>query len=229
MKSEDVSALYDACEGGKYHTAVELIESEQLAPNVMFQFLMDNGPLLKFAAGSGNLKLVQYLHEVHHVSIESKGEYAGSHDTALSRACRKGHLEVAIYLMSKGANPNSPISYSSVLAEAIKSKKLVLVQELVSRGAKIDSLAISCALEEGVYDISQFLLQKNTGVDLSVGYALNSFIRPAVLGGCVRTLKMLIDTYKGFSGRTDKKWDFKITHLKILGRCLFFIFPKALF
>lgn len=156
---------------------------------------MDDGPVLKFAAESGCLELVKYLYEVHHVNIEATGQLRGTQDTALSRACGKGHLDVAIYLISNGANPNRQISYGSVLGEAIRSRKLELVQELVRRGAKIDSWAIHYTLESGVYEISQFLLENNTDVVLSKGH-INPFVQTAAKGGCVRTLKMLTDVYK---------------------------------
>lgn len=198
---EHASAFYMACKKGDFNAAIELIEMKQVDPSTVLTPSMtvllpsmDEGPGLKFAAESGNLKLVRYLCETHHVDIEAKGSMAGTQDTALSRACKMGHLEVAIYLMSQGANPNSILSFGSVLVEAIHSKKLALVQELVRHGAKIDSWAIHYALEEGVYEITQFLLNNNTEVNLSKGH-IDPFVQTAAKGGCIKTLEMLLTTY----------------------------------
>src|SRR3990167_9314823 len=71
--------LYHACKQGKFNIAKYLIEVKKVNPNIMIDNLMamDNGPVFKFAAESGNLELVKYLLEKCHVDIEARGQHAG--------------------------------------------------------------------------------------------------------------------------------------------------------
>lgn len=186
--------LYRACKSGDLTKARALIESGQASPNEMIHSGLDNGPVLKFAAESGNLELVQYLYEVCEVNVEAKGKFPGTQDTALSRAARKGHLDISIYLMDKGADPNSNISYGTILVNAIQSKNLLLVQELFNRGARIGYKEIHYALEEGYYEMTLFLLD-NRMLFLKQGY-IDPFVQDAAKGGCVKTLKHLEENCK---------------------------------
>jgi len=191
----DVTELYQTCKKGDFIRAKEIIETKSVDPNIIISNFMssEEGPMLKFAAESGNLDLVKYLCEDHHVDIEAKGILPGMQDTALSQACTKGHYEIAVYLLSQGANPNSKITYGSVLANAIYSKNLQLVQLLVANGAEIKAKEIDNALEKGVFEISEFLLDKSTNLQNSY---IAPFVQVAAKGGCVKTLQLLTGKYK---------------------------------
>lgn len=153
--------LYSACSKGKINNVKYLIEIRKLSPHLKVNNgLPFTGAIFKAAAESGNLELVRYLLEVHQVDIESQGLTEGTQHSALSKAAKKGHVDVVEYLISKGANLNPRVSYSDILYGSIRSKKLSVVKLLVEAGTKIGSFALEKALEGGSLEIVQYLLEK---------------------------------------------------------------------
>ena len=71
--------------------------------DVNAEHTISGGNILSYAAGSGDLPLVEYL--------ISKGadvrQTSDNGTTPLLYACREGHAEVATLLLSKGADPNA--------------------------------------------------------------------------------------------------------------------------
>lgn len=184
------SIFYFACLKGKFNIVKYLIEEKKLNPNLKVDHgLWFTGPIFKAAAESGNLELVKYLLEVHHVDIESQGLTPGTCDTALSRAAENGHVDVVEYLISKGANLNAEVARSDILGRAMKSKKLSIVKLLAEAGTKINNSNLSQALESGYLDIVQYLLKKSTDtkVYLHTSYAACD----AVKSGNVSLVKYL--------------------------------------
>lgn len=157
--------LYEACLRGKFNIVKYLIEVRKLSPKLKVKDgLSFDGPIFKAAAKSGNLNLVKYLLENHHVDIESQSFYLGLRNTALSRAAEEGHEDVVKYLISKGANLNPQVANSNILNCAIDSMKLSVVMLLVEAGTKIDDFNLQSALKKGVLDIVQYLLKKRPGM-----------------------------------------------------------------
>jgi ankyrin repeat protein len=186
----DVHTLYQACKGD-FAAAKLIIEIKGVNPNVVFP----DGSMLEVAAENGNLDFVKYLIDTHHVDMDVRVSPYGYQDSALSRACNNGHYEVVHYLLTQGANPNSPISGGSVLTNAIESRNFQLVELLVNHGAHIKNKEIHYALKEGVFEISEFLLIKIEDVHLLNSDA-SPFVQVAAKGGCIKTLKLLIDKYQ---------------------------------
>lgn len=159
------SILHEACRMGKGNIAKYLIEVRKLSPSLrMHGGLFFDLPIFIAAAESGNLSLVKYLVEVQHVDIESKCWNPCRYTTALSSAALRGHEEVVKYLISKGAKVNPNDSLVHILNDAIESKRVSVVMLLVEAGTRIGDSDLGTAMQLGVLDIVQYLLQKRPGI-----------------------------------------------------------------
>ncbi len=179
-------ALYLACKNGDLAEVKDLIEKKHINPHYVVDQGLDKGPVFKFAAESGNLDLVRYLFEVHSADIESRGEYLGTQDTALSRAASKGHHLVVEYLLSKGAQPN-------VLSDAIQAKSLRTVELLTAAGAIVTTENLYYAIASGELDIVRRLLKN--GADINRLY-IGPYQKVAVKSGNVGLVQFLKDEYQ---------------------------------
>jgi ankyrin repeat protein len=182
--------LYQACKNGKLNLAIYLIESRKVNPKLLINDdLRFTGAIFKAAAESGNLALVKYLLEIHHVDIESQGLSAGTKSTALSRAAKLGHVDVVAYLIASGANVNPNVSYSDILDQAIYSGKLSVVQMLIEAGTKIDDFNLEKAFIAGNIEIVQYILRQRPAIDKHL--FTNSPGYSAMLSGNVALVRYL--------------------------------------
>lgn len=152
--------LYQACTMGKRKIAVYLIENKNVSPELNISDGESiTGTIFKAAAQGGNLELVRYLNEIHHVNIESRGQSLEP-TTALSQAARYGHTDVMHYLIAHGANVNPDLAYHNILREAIMSQKPSAVELLLNHGTIIQDKDLDYAFREGNLEVVQVILQK---------------------------------------------------------------------
>jgi ankyrin repeat protein len=95
----------------------------------------DYNPLVT-AAAHDSLALVQYLVEDLHYNVNRISSGA----SPLSMACRKGHLEVARYLIDHGADVDAPVQSSNAIGHAIMDCRPAIVELLLQKGAHIGTV-----------------------------------------------------------------------------------------
>lgn len=161
-KSLFESMLRHAVRNGKLNSVKHLIEFKKVSVDLVVKedTCIYTGTIFHTAAANGHLTLIKYLHEVQGVGIDCRPMWEGWHDTALSRAALKGHLDVMRYLISKKANLNPEITNSTILDQAIQSQKVAAVMLLVESGTKVESKNLRSALESGNLEIVRYLVQK---------------------------------------------------------------------
>lgn len=127
---------------------------------------------LWWAAGLGYLDVVTAL-VTRGAAIDAADQWGG---TPLQQACSKGHIEVARFLLSKGANPHSRYHDGrSVLNLAVRGLNAELLGLLLDAGADLQGkqstftpLAFACF--EGTAEQVELLLRRGARTDVSIDY-----------------------------------------------------------
>ncbi len=127
-------------------------------------------PPVYYAAGQGDLKTVQALHEFG----ADLGKPTRQGETALYCASQNGHAGVAAYLLSKGV-PVDPLTVHNETPLLIASREghLEIVAGLLHAGTNVNQQdnrgwsALMVALREGHNDVVNLLLNHNVDVNLA--------------------------------------------------------------
>jgi len=135
---------------------------------------------LEIAAERGDLKMVRLL-VAHKARINgnyvrrssSRGVvYSGSGETPLYAAVDNGHVKVACYLLTKGADINIGIRYGGMpLHAAIKNSNILMARALLQHGAKVNARTregmtpLHMAAARGRPELIQLLLQTQADVN----------------------------------------------------------------
>lgn len=171
-----------------------LIEEMKVSPHAIIE---GTGPLLKFAAGYGNLALVKYLVNVHKVDIEARGEREDTQETALCFAAEGGHYEIAEFLIKNEASTKIRFEAGkgNLLRSAVGSGSLKMVKLLEEKGAYVcdedgRSWPLQHALEKGNLEIVQYLLQNGANIN-RVFYEPATYT--AATSGNLKLFKYLIE------------------------------------
>lgn len=141
----------------------------------------------------GILKMVKYLVEEHHISINKTRK--GGESTHLCHAVQNNHFDITKYLLSKGANIH--VDDSLPIRWAASHNKLDMLKLLVEHGANLETnngYPILISIQFGFYHIADYLIEK--------GASIHS---PSCFGACcekgnLEGLKYLIE--KGFDVNT---------------------------
>jgi ankyrin repeat protein len=184
------SILYYCCQKGKLNFVKHLIEVKQLNPKlVVIDDTTFSGPLFDVAAESGNLDLVKYFVDQCGIRLQNNWESDYPH-MALSLAAKRGHEDIVRFLISKEAMQDK-----KTLECGVESGKLSIVKLLVEAGCEISFRSVKKAIELGLSDIVQYLLDKDpaliAGEYLSVPDYFISFVDSAIRGGHVPILRYL--------------------------------------
>ena len=159
------------------------------------QYLVSKGANVKIKDGSGDyvihsaaqygfLPIVKYSIEQQNVHIDTKGH---NKKTPLHYACENGHLQIAEYLISKGANiyakddrDNTPIHYAS------ESGLLPIVQYLIEK-LKVDidkkgwnsQTPLHYACWNGHLPIVEYLVSKGANIELRSSFQYETPLQTA--------------------------------------------------
>ncbi len=162
-----ISALYKACYNGSLDIVTTLVDA---GANVNFKSLT-GFTLLYVAVQNEHKQVVEYLLSKG-VNVDEKNTESGY--TALYLACDSGSLDIAKILVDAGANVNLKTNEDySPLFNSVRSKNLLLVEYLLSKGAVIDEkngkiglTPLYKACYDGSLDIATVLVDAGADINL---------------------------------------------------------------
>ena len=158
--------LQYACENGKL-SIVEYLISKGANANSKD---INGNYVIHYASKGGLLPIVQYFIEQQNVDIDIKGYYE---KIPLQYACENGHLQIAQYLISKGANINiKDRREDHVIHYASKGGHLPVVQYLIEKeNVDINNKAtngaslLHCACRRGKLHIVKYLISQGANIN----------------------------------------------------------------
>lgn len=157
----------------KYVEVIEIIEKllqEGASPNITIS--NNETPLIQ-AISHEDLDMVKLLVERYAANINFPSHLL---DTPLSKAASRNNLEIAEYLLQKGANPNAMVNRYPLI-EAIQRQNLDMVKLLVENKADVNvsdghnqiplweaaktgnTQIVECLLQHGAHPTKSFLLK----------------------------------------------------------------------
>lgn len=166
-------------------------------------------PILNWAALNGNLELVEYLVNDLGVNVDGVDGHIGvSYEySALGEAARRGHYEIAKFLIRNKANKDILLEtdneeYASLVYFGVKSGSLKMVKLLLESGAKINdrpdggSCSLNKAISEGHFDIVKYLFKKGAILIVDPSLFFNNPIDEVIKNGKLKIFKYLIEELK---------------------------------
>ena len=179
------------------------------------------------ASKGGLLPVVQYLIEKHNIDVDIRGSCK---KTPLQYACLNGHLSIAEYLISKGANVKAKDEYKDfVIHYACMGGLLPIVQYLIEKqnvavdikNGSHDMTPLHYACSFGHLKIAEYLISKGADV-YAKNFSGNSVIHYACKSGLLPIVQYLIEEkyiyvdIKGYSKRTPLHFAAKYGHLQVV-------------
>ena len=158
------TALFCACERG-YLQIIEYLISKGASIKVN-----DEDYIIHTASKGGHLPIVEYLIEKQKMDIDLKGSLG---NTPLHYSCEVGYLQVAEYLISKGANINAKnVLGNYIIHSASEGGLLPIVQYLIEK-QKIDInikgdeeiTPLHCACKKGHLQVVEYLISKGADIE----------------------------------------------------------------
>jgi len=161
---------------------------------------------LVIAAGEGDIQKVQSLLDGG-VKINKTTDANGR--LPLSHAAMKGQIEMANYLISRGAKVNAFDRIASPFYEAVDAGNMDMVRLLLSKGAKVnaklpnsDQTPLFAAARNGSVDILTELLNNKAKVNVTDENGLTPLMIAAYEGN-TRVLKVLLEKKAKMNRQTD--------------------------
>ena len=202
LNDDGDSAVSIACERGHFEIVKRLLPKSRVDINVRYG--RKNTLLLKASEG-GNLKIMKYILK-NHADIDVDLLNVDG-DSAVSIACEKGHLEIAICLLPKSRvdiNLRYGRKKNTLLLKASKEGKSKIVKYLLESHADVDvdllnddgDSAVSIACSRGHSEIIRCLrLKSRVDVNLRYGKSKNTLLLKASERGNLLIVKYLLGNH----------------------------------
>ncbi|WP_175888131.1 ankyrin repeat domain-containing protein [Burkholderia contaminans] len=187
----DLQSVKSLFESQHFHPAIlERAANNQLQYNDtdLIEFFLENGmnatnTLLAISARNSNQEMMGLL-------VRYGGDIHGNNEQAIRTACSSGNADVVKYLLENGANLKEPNKYShfkeeigsGCLDNAVCHNHKEVVEILLDYGMDVnDGLPLVRSLQQGHYDMAEFLLNREADYKLALknmGYGQGNVVLP---------------------------------------------------
>ncbi|KAH8603148.1 hypothetical protein B0O99DRAFT_680104 [Bisporella sp. PMI_857] len=125
-----------------------------------------HGPELIAAIEVGDLDIFKLLHKQSHSKYDFILHEFPDQETTLTKTCRGSSPDLALYLLTHGADPNYSGTAGELgavygpLANAVPENEVTLVEQLIERGAVVEEVHLLLAVEKRRADVLKVLVSR---------------------------------------------------------------------